>query len=211
MNALHLRRLAIRHGRTSRCLAGGTAAALAVVFAAGTPAFGAEQAVWVKKNIFFIYHGFTSTYSCQGLQDTVTSVLLQLGARKSGMNLRQTNCASGFNAPTANPGVSGSFYVLEPASSSGSGAVEAEWQTVNVHIGPADRDATGRGKQGTCELVDQVKKKILPLFSTRNVKFESICQPNTMLIRGSTLQAEVLKPSVHEANDDSGDTSGATR
>jgi len=137
----------------------------------------------------------------------MTDVLLQLGARKSGMNLRQTNCATGFNDPTSNPGISGSFYVLEPASGTTPDAIDAEWRTVNVHIGPSDRSQTGRGKQGTCELIDQVKQHVLPLFSTRNVKFESLCQANTALIRGSTLEADVLKPSAREASD----ASGATR
>lgn len=190
----------------SRRLAGCALAAVGLFCAAQAPASGAESAVWVKKNIFFIYHGFTSAYSCEGLQSVVTDVLLQLGARKSGMDLRQTNCATGFNNPTSNPGISGSFYVLEPSSGSTPEAIDASWQTVNVHIGPADRNATGRGKQGTCELIDQVKRNILPLFSTRNVKFESICHANTALIRGSTLQAEVLKPSAREASDGSGAT-----
>lgn len=201
MNTLNHRRLAIRLGRSNRLIAGCAAAALALLFAAGAPAFGAEHGVWVKKKIFFIYQGFTTTYSCQGLQDTVTSVLLQLGARKSGMELHQTGCAFGFNTPTPNPGVAGSFYVLEPASSSAPNAVDAQWQTVTVHIDSGDTGATGRDKAGTCELIDQVKKSILPLFPARNVKYKSVCYPNTLLITGSMLQAQVLKPAAPEGRD----------
>lgn len=209
MNGLNHQWRAVGRACKGWRLAGCGVAALAVLLAAQGPAFGAESAgaqpaVWVKKNILFIYHGFTSAYSCEGLQETVTDVLRQLGARKSGMDLRQTNCAAGFNIPSTNPGISGSFYVLEPASSSTSDAIQAEWQTVKVHIGTADESSTGRDKQGTCELIDQVKRKILPLFTTRNVKFESICQPNMQLIRGSALQAEVLKPTVRAASDASG-------
>ena len=201
MNAVNHRRHATPPGRKSWRLAGCAAAALALVCAAQAPAFAAEQAVWVKKNLLFIYHGFTSNYSCEGLQDTVTSVLLQLGARKSGMDLRQTGCSGVFNVPSPNPGVSGSFYVLEPASGSAADAVDAEWQTVNVRIGNSDARSTGRDKAGTCEIIDQVKKKILPLFSARNVKFSSTCYPNTLLIKGSTLQAEVLKARTPDGHD----------
>ncbi len=200
MNPLDHRRLAIRRGGAGWRVAAVAAAALAS-FAAQASASGVESAVWVQKKVFFIYHGFTTNYSCEGLQDTVTSVLLQLGARKSGMSLRQTGCAGGFNVPSPNPGVSGSFYVLEPASSSTPNAVDAEWQTVNVHIGSADASSTGRGKAGTCELIDQVKQKILPLFTTREVKFDSHCFPNTLSIKGSALQAQVLKPRAPEGHD----------
>jgi hypothetical protein len=139
------------------------------------------------------------------------SVLAQLGARQSDMKLSQTGCALGPNAPSPFPGVTGTFYRLEPASSAAAGesssakapasaqpeqnagAVPAEWQTVNVSInGNIGRDA--RDASGTCELIDLVHKKVLPLFPARNVKFQSTCTPNTLRIAGSTLQADVLKP-----------------
>jgi hypothetical protein len=85
--------------------------------------------------------------------------------------------------------VSGTFYRLEPASSNGS-TVKAEWQTVNVTIGPGG----ARDRTGTCELIDLIHKRVLPLFPARNVKFQSTCFPHTLLIKGSTLQADVLKP-----------------
>jgi hypothetical protein len=177
-------------------LIGSALAAATLLLAAQAPASGAESAVWVKKKMHFIFQGFTAVYSCEGLEDDMRTVLLQLGARQSDMKLQQINCGSGFNLPEPNPGLTGTFYVLEPASSAagdnaqpGAGAVQAQWQTVNVRL---TRDA--RLQAGQCELIDQVKAKILPLFPARDVKFQSTCYPNELLVKGSTLEAKVLKP-----------------
>jgi hypothetical protein len=93
----------------------------------------------------------------------------------------------------------GTFYRLEPAAApenaqnaqpeQNASAVPASWQTVNVSISRSGRDGPG-----TCELIDLVHKKVLPLFPTRNVKFQSTCFPHTQLTKGSTLQVDVLKP-----------------
>lgn len=188
-------------------LLGSALAALCLVFASQTPASGAESAVWVKKKILFVYQGFTTQYSCEGLKETMRDVLLQLGARKSDMKINETGCALGFNVPSPSPGVSGTFYVLEPASSAsssgGSGhagaTVNAEWQSVTVNIARGGREESGR-----CELLEQVKKKVLPLFEARDVKFQSDCFPNQVTIGRTMLQAQLLKPAAAENHDVAG-------
>lgn len=188
-------------------LAGSVLAALCLVLTAQPPAAAAESAVWVETKINFTYQGFTTHYSCQGLEDAVRSVLVQLGARKSDMNLRQTGCTSGFDRPEPYPGVVGTIEVLEPvenasrseasaASPNGSArgehgkrTVEAEWRTVTVRIGPEGADQSGK-----CELLNQVKRRILPLFAAREVKFESDCFPHQLTIGKTMLQVQVLKP-----------------
>ncbi|MGH8258224.1 MAG: hypothetical protein ACREUG_00880 [Steroidobacteraceae bacterium] len=167
--------------------------------AAGTP----ESAQWVKKKINFIYQGFTTHYSCDGLVGNVRHVLLELGARKSDLRIHESGCTRGFGQPEPFPGVVGTFSVLEPTASqaAGSGAagagsagklpVKAVWQTVHVRVG-----ARGLDEAGQCELIDQVKTKILPLFAARDVKFQQNCFPHQLMIKGSTLSARVLKPVV---------------
>src|SRR6059058_5145175 len=41
-----------------------------------------QSAVWTARELSFVYVGFTAQYSCEGLRDRVTDVLLQLGARR---------------------------------------------------------------------------------------------------------------------------------
>ena len=43
---------------------------------------GVERAIWVPKQVHFVYQGFTTHYSCEGLIDKVRKALLQFGARK---------------------------------------------------------------------------------------------------------------------------------
>ena len=42
----------------------------------------AVQAAWVPHEFKFLYMGFTSKYSCDGLSDQVRKLLLRMGARR---------------------------------------------------------------------------------------------------------------------------------
>ena len=149
----------------------------------------AVPAQWVKKNLRFTYQGFTTRYSCQGLREKVREVLLQLGARPSDLSVHEYGCSSGVGRPDPFPSVRGTFYVLEPASGSTGESVEAGWQRVNVSVGRPGLDTAGQ-----CELVEQVKQRILPLFRTRNVAFQQSCTPHRLSPNGSSLAVDVLKP-----------------
>jgi hypothetical protein len=157
----------------------------------------AQSARWVQKKIKFTYLGFTTHYSCQGLAEKVRGVLLQLGARKSDMNVHEFACTARLDEPEPFPAVAGTFYVLEPvASTQASGAegsggvVPAHWQPVNVRF---DHDGA-LSMSGQCELLEQVRQHILPLFPARNVKFSSLCVPHQLFAGGNALTAEVLVP-----------------
>ena len=170
-----------------------SSAARAVEAAAGGgEAPATVPAHWVEKKLRFAYMGFTTRYSCQGLREKVRDVLLQLGARASDLSVREIGCTSGPGRPDPAPSVGGTFYVLEPASGSTGQPVEAAWQHVNVSVGRMGLDTAGQ-----CELVEQVKQRILPLFTTRNVAFQQRCIPHRLTPAGSSLSAEVLKPAPH--------------
>jgi hypothetical protein len=175
--------------------------ALPALAAAGAaesaPAAGVPQpARWTKKKIFFIYMGIQTNYTCQSLTDDIRQVLLQLGARKSDIDVHETGCTSGFNAPTPHPGVAGTFYVLEPVAAeqangpgAPAGTVAAHWQPMKVQLDPPGRDVNGQ-----CELLDQVKHRILPLFATRDVQYQSTCFPHEEIVGGTSLRLQVLMP-----------------
>ena len=157
--------------------------------AAETATGTTESAQWVQRKIDFTYMGFTTHYSCDGLRDAVRQVLLQLGARRSDLKVHERGCTRPLGVPEPAPSVGGTFFVLEPAQSATEHSVEAAWQRVNVQVGRPGPDAAGQ-----CELIDQVKQKIVPLFSTRGVKFSENCVPHQLTLSGSTLSVEVLKP-----------------
>ncbi len=164
---------------------------MAVVACGAAAAGSAQPATWTQRKIDFTYQGFTTHYPCDGLLDKVRVVLLELGARKEGLSLHESGCIKAIGGPEPFPGVVGTFYALQPAEPGGSssGVIAAHWQTVSVRLGRSEFVAAGE-----CELIEQVKERILPLFNTRNVKFQTNCVPHQLTIPGAVLQVDVLKP-----------------
>ena len=176
--------------RVSRLAA---AAAVSTLIAAAPGLATAQDdvaAVWVPKHVQFVYQGFTTHYSCDGLQDRIRSMLEKLGARD--LKVQQFGCVRP-SGPTLFPGVQVNMRVLVPQSSSeaarheGSGSpVEAHWSKVVLMPENASYN-----EQGDCELIEQFKRTFLPLFATRNVEYSSTCVPHQLTL-GTHLSAEVL-------------------
>jgi hypothetical protein len=148
--------------------------------------------VWTPKELRFTYMGFTSHYSCDGLADKMRTILLQLGARPD-LKIRELPCAGGLGRPTEFPGVTVNMNVLKPWDAGSANAtatpVPARWKPMELST---DRDPLKEA--GDCELIEQVKAHVLPLFSTRQVDFRSTCVPNQLQLGGTQLKAEVLVP-----------------
>ena len=178
-------------------------AASVIVFAILAPAIGAEAlaeapvenappawSVWTPKQLRFIFSGFTSYYSCDGLRDKMRAILLQLGARAD-LTVQPVPCSGGAGRPTEFPGVTVNMNVPVPWDAQTSNAaatpVPAHWQTVviSTELDPL-REA------GDCELIEQVKARVLPLFSARNVDYHSTCVPHQLQIGGTRLKADML-------------------
>jgi len=173
------------------CLLGATAwAAENAPTAAGEP----QSAVWTEKELTFVYQGFTTRYSCDGLRDKVRGVLLDLGAQKKGLKVMELGC-SRPSGPDPFPGVRVKMRVLQPAGSAD--AAKATDQTpVAAHWKPVDlklRDSFTTDS-GECELVEQIRHKIVPLFATRNVELRTTCIPHQATASRPVLKMDVLVP-----------------
>lgn len=165
------------------------APALAADTATTQPPIAWKPAVWTTKEVQFTYIGFTTHYTCDGLRDTVREWLLQLGARKADLEVHEVPCVD-FTRPDPFPGVKIKMSVLTPAPDSPSAdtqVVQSYWKPVKL----PDRQ-NGIDAAGQCELVEQFKQKVLPLFTTRNVDFKTDCVPHQLSPGGTRLQAEVL-------------------
>jgi hypothetical protein len=172
--------------------------AAAAAAAADTGAQAArESAVWTPKELLFIYQGFTTRYSCDGLRDKVRSILLELGARED-LKVTETGCSS-LGGPDPFSGVRIKMNVLQPAAgkntTAGTQSVPSHWKMVDL---TPQRDAVSAA--GECELIEQVKQSILPLFATRNVEYSSNCLPHQLQIGATRLRAEVLVPDQKSGN-----------
>jgi hypothetical protein len=154
---------------------------------------GAPAAQWVQRKLDFTYMGFTSKYTCDGLQDNVRDLLLALGARKRDLQIQSTGCTRGLGVEPF-PGVRAQFWVLEPVSADeaakgGTNLVQAtQWHTVNlVH------NANYRSGDDQCELLDQLKRQALPLFTNRNLNFHSACVPHEITLGDIQFSVDVLR------------------
>jgi hypothetical protein len=153
----------------------------------------AQAAVWTDKEVSFTYQGFTTRYSCDGLQDKVRGVLLDLGAQKKGLKVMQMGCSSFTGRPDPFPGVRVKMRVLQPADpadpkQANQTPVAAHWKPLDLKL----RDESFNNDSGECELVEQIRHKFVPLFATRNVELKTTCIPHQLSAGSPSLKMEVL-------------------
>jgi hypothetical protein len=185
-----------RYARTMVLVLALTLAAGAGAAAAETSASPAQPAKWVSRNVDFTYQGFTTQYTCEGLRSSVVTILRAFGARKKDLQVNITPCAAVGNSELSfSPGVRGTLSVLVPAtaeevSRGDPGIVQAHWNTVDLmRSRKLDNDHGGQ-----CELLEQSKRALLPLFTTRNLDFTSNCVPHQTFSGGMTFKVDVLQP-----------------
>ncbi len=117
--------------------------------------------------------GFTSTYSCDGLADKLKKLLLAAGARAD-VKSQPGACASGFGRPDKFARADLTFSTLTPGDAAADGkTAQGLWRSV------AFSDRFPRDLQvGDCELVEQFRRQVLPMFTTRNVVNNTTCVPH---------------------------------
>jgi hypothetical protein len=133
-----------------------------------------EPGVWQKHEYSFTFMGFTSTYSCDGLADKLRLLLLAAGARADA-KARAGACASGFGRPDKFARADLTFYTLAPGGTDASEVkpVDAIWRPVTF----ADHSPRDLGT-GDCELIEQFRSNLLPMFTTRSVDDHTSCIPH---------------------------------
>jgi hypothetical protein len=164
----------------------------ALLCLAALPALAAAQStgVWQKHEYNFAYMGFTSTYSCDGLADKLKLLLIASGARKDAKS-QPGACASGFGRPDKFARASLTFYTLVPgeADSADSPKVAGTWRPVTL----SDRSPREL-RVGDCELVEQFRSSVLPMFATRGVVNHTTCIPYQESGSSINLQFESFTP-----------------
>jgi hypothetical protein len=134
-----------------------------------------EHGVWQKHEFSFVFMGFTSTYSCDGLADKVKLLLIAAGARRDAKSWPGA-CANGFGRPDKFARANLTFYTLAPGAgdtASDGKPVDGVWRPVSF----ADRSPRDLST-GDCELVEQFRDKVMPMFATRNVEDHTACVPH---------------------------------
>lgn len=147
-----------------------------------------ERASWQHHEVEFYYLGFTSLYTCDGLEDKVKLVLKQFGARKDA-KVRAMGCDYGAMAPSPHAWVKANFDVLAPMAADDQGeSVNARWAA--VELTPRRPDFMGEGE---CELVAAMRPLITGNFAVRDLNYRATCTPHQISLSDYSVRGQVLR------------------
>jgi hypothetical protein len=146
---------------------------------------------WQTRQSDFWFMGFTATYSCDGLSEKVLLLLRQVGARSDAKVVPL--CTREFGQPDKFAEVKLTFASLQPAvannSTAANQAVPGVWR--HVELAP-NKPFSLQG--GDCELIEQFRDKLLPLFATRNLENKVSCVPHQDAGNQYQLSFDVFAP-----------------
>jgi hypothetical protein len=167
---------------------------LAAGVASAAPQAGEEvvEAVWKPQRMNFVYRGYSTFYSCRGLQDKLEKILTTVGAQ-GGIALRAYACddrmaTARFEIVLTSPVEATPRNVQELttydaqdeliarvrgeplASAADLPRFPAVWKTISFA-----RNREMRLAPGDCELVSQLRRHILPRMSVHIVSDEVRC------------------------------------
>lgn len=169
-------------------LSGASAQSGAVSESAARPAGDVVAGAWQHHKVTFNYVGFTTFYTCSGLENHVRQILLHLGARRDA-TVSATGCPGPIDTPSGTAWVDADFYSLAPADDAAeSDRVKAHWTPLQVS--PRRPQFMGAGD---CELIQGMKDLITKNFSLRNVEYNTSCFPHQVSIAGFEVKGQALR------------------
>jgi hypothetical protein len=128
----------------------------------------APSGIWQAHKLTFNYMGFTSIYTCEGLADKLRLLLRLTGA---GPDFKVSEvCARGFDRPDRLAMADLTFSSLQPDAPNPVAA--GTWQ--HVDLSPNHPFDLGRGD---CELIEEFRDRVLPMFAVRNIVNNVTCIP----------------------------------
>ena len=156
--------------------------------ATAAPATDVVTSAWQHHQVTFNYLGFTSLYTCSGLEGHVSQILLHLGARKD-LKVSAYGCPGWDSVPSRTAWVRADFYTLAPApDAAGSDAIRAHWTPLEVT--PLRPSFMG---DGDCELIEEMKDVITQNFSLRDVEYRTRCVPNQLYLDSYAVKGQALR------------------
>lgn len=146
----------------------------------------AQPATWVGYNLSIDLHNLPTRYSCDELQSKFRDVLLALGARQD-LEVLTSRCELGSHSPIAR--VRFAIPELVGRTSKRGVAVEAAAAIVRLEPGhPASLYAAD------CELLRQIKDRLLAPMSRPVVSFNLACAALSSSRPRFNLSVQTLKP-----------------
>jgi len=153
-----------------------------------TPAADVVTGAWRHHKVTFSYVGYTSLYTCDGLEEQVRAILLHLGARKDA-RVVASGCPGPTGAPSRTAWVDADFYTLTPVDEAGgSDTIKARWTQLEV----TPKRPTFMG-DGDCELIQAMKDLITKNFSLRDIEYRTDCVPHQLMMDGFAVRGQALR------------------
>jgi len=137
---------------------------------------GGGPGIWQQHKYTFNFMGFTTIYSCDGLEDKL-KLLLKLSGAGPGTQV-MASCARGDGMPDKLAMAYLTFSSLQPATSpaalnAGPEGAPGSWR--HVALSPRHPNQL---ELGDCELIEEFRDRVLPLFTTRNISNDVTCVPH---------------------------------
>jgi hypothetical protein len=175
----------------------------------GTDASAPVQAIWKQQEITFYFQSFTTFYSCTGLENKLERIMRELGTY-SDVRVRSSDCPSSV---ARMPRVT--LQVIAPVEATPQALAErdknksvrelarrvrgksleklddldqfpAQWRRVPLSRGKLNLEP------GDCELIDELRRKVLPKLAVRIVNDDVQCSPNQLTLGQPRLEVEAL-------------------
>jgi hypothetical protein len=170
------------------------AGSIALAADAADSAGQGQPGSWQPHSYEFHFMGFTSTYSCDGLAEKLQLLLRLVGARPHATVVAL--CARGNGVPDRLAQASLKFSTLQPADPNAPGAAASAPESapgVWRHVELTPRHPFDL-QTGDCELVEQFRDTLLPMFATRNVNNQVTCVPHQDSGSNFSLSFDVFAP-----------------
>lgn len=167
------------------------------------------QAIWKNQEFAFFFQSQTTFYSCSSLEAKLERILKALGIPKPYVRVRSVDCQGG---PVRMPRVL--VNITAPVEATPEAIAErdkgkskreltarvrgekedpealapfpAQWKRVSLSRGAVDLEP------GDCELIDELRRKVLPKLAIRVVKDSTHCTPQQLTIGQPQLEVEAL-------------------
>ncbi len=155
---------------------------------------GEVAANWKRHEVDFVYMGFTTRYSCDGLRDKVRLLLQHAGVRPD-LRVWSRGCPQGPGRIADFPRVRAVFWAPSlPQPQAQAARREAFEPAVGVWREVTIRRGKPRGiEPGDCELVEQFRDRLLPELTTRAVADDTHCVPHQLVGNRIDLRFQVLQ------------------
>ena len=160
------------------------------------PTTAAPQAsAWQHHSAKFNYSGFTSAYTCDGMEGKVREIVKFLGAR-DGLTVSANGCPRGPDSLSHMVWVTLEFDTLAPAPAGAApaGLVPAQWTAFSLTAQRPFFMGTG-----DCELIEAMKPMLTANFSLRALEYSTSCTPHEVTFADFRVKGEVLRTNPEHA------------